>query len=1419
MHNFKLEVEDRAGNISEDFTLTVQIDTELLGTPNVDLVSTSDSGMSDTDNVTAINRPAFGGISEAGSIVRLFAGDVLIGETEVQSDDSDGEPGDGLGLWEITSEPLVDGVHQIEVEVEDWAGNIERSPAIEIEVDTRAPNTPFLDLTSPSDAGVGAGDEVTNVTELSFTMTTTDESPEPHLIPQNLKFRLFVRPEGGEEVLVFDSSVDGDVPPEAIMDGLVDLNFLATTLDALPEGEHNFKLEVEDRAGNISEDFLLDVTIDTTLEMPTIDLLGSSDSGMSNSDNVTSISEPTFWGFGDVGDRVTLFANGLPVGTGVVGSDQTDFIPGNGRGAWLVQIDPLADGVYDILAQFEDQAGNFMQTESFQIEIDTLEPNTPRLDLLTESDTGHSNHDNITGDSTPTFAFTTEDPNQDVHLNEFNFKYRLFLRPEGGPETLIYNSVEDQELTLEGGFTNLQFLERTIGPLPDGIHNVKLEVEDRAGNITHDVELEFEIDSVLPSMGLVDLIAPSDTGMFDFDNVTGKDQPAFSGIGTPGTQVRLFADGQFVGTAEVGSDESDGNPGNGFGLWEITSEPLDDGVYTFTASFEDWAGNLQTSAPLMVEVDTTAPNTPFLDLLEPLDSGRNNDDNITNAETLIFTGTTTDSNPENHTVIVPGGENLKYRLYVRPESGTEVLVYDSSTDPALAGIQQGGFVSLSQITATVPDLPEGLHNFKLEVEDRAGNISEDFLMSVLIDRTGFKGSVEVSQGSDTGVWGIDSTFGDGITGNAEDPPILSGTAEANGVVTLLVDGEVVGSAVVGPFDGDEAFQNGTWQLVAPANLSGATDVVVIFEDPAGNQMECSLDAASGLDFVIDTTGPQILNVTQNDTDTSVFDPKPAGGPDDLINSIVVHFTDGPDRPASTPYSAVLAELALEEGNYRLVGDANGNIPITNVSIVTDNQGPGEPLTAVELEFGIPLPDDRYTFTVFDRILDAAGNPLDGESGANGPFEGNFGLTPTDPIFPTGDGNHGADFVARFTVDSRPEIGVWSAGSVYLDINGNFVWDPTNVDFVNRDFTFATGFTSDDVFAGNFAGPNGVADGYDKIAVYGRYGGWVGGTFRWLIDLDNDGVVDIDVEDPADINGLPVAGNFDPDTDGDQVGLYTGDTWYFDTTGDYLVDTSLPSELRGYPIVGDFDGDTYDDLATWGDDMFMIDLANGTQNGWDGVADASFRFGFIGVRERPVAADMDQDGIDDLGLWVPDRGGLTPREASEWYWLVSGGNTLLDRIVPATDPVRDKTQEALFRPLPFGDDIFAQFGDEFAIPIVGNFDPPTLPGAGLPEPVFTNPDNPLDINADGLVTPRDALIAINRLNDHGPSTVDDLADDDMYLDTNNDGWITARDVLGIVNYLNSPPVESVTDTLAADVALAALASEDTGEEADEEHGLL
>jgi len=77
--------------------------------------------------------------------------------------------------------------------------------------------------------------------------------------------------------------------------------------------------------------------------------------------------------------------------------------------------------------------------------------------------------------------------------------------------------------------------------------------------------------------------------------------------------------------------------------------------------------------------------------------------------------------------------------------------------------------------------------------------------------------------------------------------------------------------------------------------------------------------------------------------------------------------------------------------------------------------------------------------------------------------------------------------------------------------------------------------------------------------------------------------------------------------------------------------AVSSDLRDWNRVADAlvrsDEVGFDDLATWTDDRFQFDLANGALRGWNGTADATINFGFIGVRERPVAADMDQDGIE------------------------------------------------------------------------------------------------------------------------------------------------------------------------------------------------
>ena len=443
----------------------------------------------------------------------------------------------------------------------------------------------------------------------------------------------------------------------------------------------------------------------------------------------------------------------------------------------------------------------------------------------------------------------------------------------------------------------------------------------------------------------------------------------------------------------------------------------------------------------------------------------------------------------------------------------------------------------------------------------------------------------------------------------------------------------------------------------------------------------------------------------------------AGSPNDFYNGDLVRFLDGP----LVGQEGVIIDY-VSDGTFRFAPTSFTGAPVVGNSFQILDLA----TASIELVFGIttgtattPLPDDRFTLTIIDGVVDPAENNLDGESNSVEPQEApNFFLDAFDLFGEpgadgladgSGDGVPGGEFVARFTVDSRPEVGVWSAGSVYVDTNGNFSFDPQNADHTNRDLTYNFGFTSDHVFAGNFAPVGGTADGFDKLAAYGMD---ANGNARWLVDTSNNGVPNINQLDTPNIIGMPVAGDFNrTPEDGDEVGLYDGTSWFLDTDRNFQVNNnapiSIPGMNNGFPIVGDFDGDGNDDLATYNLGTFTFALSDGA-GGWLPVQQIAFNYGnFIGDRERPVAADMDGDGIDDIGLWVPDRSGVASWESGEWYFLISDDFATPPARVAGTVNMLNHN----FSPFPLGNDLFAQFGDEFAVPIVGNFDPPVAGTGG------------------------------------------------------------------------------------------------------------
>lgn len=590
---------------------------------------------------------------------------------------------------------------------------------------------------------------------------------------------------------------------------------------------------------------------------------------------------------------------------------------------------------------------------------------------------------------------------------------------------------------------------------------------------------------------------------------------------------------------------------------------------------------------------------------------------------------------------------------------------------------------------------------------------------------------------------------------------------------------------------------------------------------------------------VDRFGPTVEAVNITGIDYNLFDPKPSvDGPTPPITSITIDLKDLPVRAPGDLYPTLDAVVAGNPGHYQLVGDHSGTIPIA--SVIVNNVAPVVGSTAsatIELQFDFPLPDDRFTLTLSEGILDPAGNALDGETNASEPHAGG-------PIFPAGDGVPGGDFVARFTVDSRPEIATWSQGVVYADINGNFVWDPEGQDndFTNRDFVFNFGEITDGYFAGNFSqnalpgadGILGTADdiaispddatssGFDKIGAYGAFNG----VYQFFLDTNDDGVGDLVPSMAFQVNAIPLAGNFFHSTADqaavvngqrprDEIGAFDGSAWYLDVDGNNQIDADerFPTALRGNPIVGDFNGDGVDDLGVYNNDtgVFTFDLVSSyNAAGPVIVAQDQLTFGFSGFGDVPVVGDVNLDGVDDIVMWVPGREGQLPKDSGEFHFLVSDN-------VPQNPVATDLPSDVFgpFSPAPLGNDLIAAFGDDFALPLIGNFDPPieTNGGGATLAASLTNQRNPLDTTGDGVVTVRDALVVINALSrNENIQTSNPLRAvaswGGFWLDASQDGVISPLDALHVINGLALQRFEAEATNQAgwavdADIAITAL----------------
>ena len=500
----------------------------------------------------------FTGTSAAGATVQLLEGATVLGSATA----------DASGNWSITSSALSDGVHNIAAQATDLAGNTSAaSSALAVTIDTSNPAVSTPALTPASDSGVSNTDNITSITTPVFTGTA----------------------EAGAMIQLLEGTT---VLGSATADGT---GSWSMTSSALAAGVHHLAARATDLAGNQSTSGSLAVTIDTlapTVSVP--DLAAASDSGSSNSDNLTNITTPVFVGTSAAGATVQLFE-----GTTVLGSTTAD-----ASGNWSITSSMLTSGTHNIAAHSTDLAGNQSTSGTLTVTIDTAGPAISVPDLTAASDSGSSNSDQVTNDTTPTLSGTAE---------------------AGASVALLDGStvVGTATANSSGNWTI------TASALANGVHNLTARATDAAGNQTTSAALAVTIDTTNPAVSTPDLAASSDSGASSSDNVTNVTTPLLTGTAEAGATVQLLDGSSVLGTVTA----------DGSGNWSITTSVLAGGTHSFAARATDLAGNQATSATLVVTIDTSAPNVSVPDLTAASDSGSSNTDNVTSITTPVFTGT------------------------------------------------------------------------------------------------------------------------------------------------------------------------------------------------------------------------------------------------------------------------------------------------------------------------------------------------------------------------------------------------------------------------------------------------------------------------------------------------------------------------------------------------------------------------------------------------------------------------------------------------------------------------------------------------------------------------------------------------------------------------------------------------------------
>lgn len=724
-------------------------------------------------------RPTFSGISEAGTVITFYDNGKPIGTATA----------DATGKWSFTpSTNLSEGNHAITTTATDAAGNTSpASTAVTFVVDTVAPGAPAI---------TGMTDDVAPNTGVLGSGSTTND-PRPQLTGTA---------EAGSTVTIYDNGI-------AIGTAVVGSNgsWSFTPSVNLSEGSHQLTVRATDIAGNTgpaSPAFTVTVDV-TTPPVPTGFIVNDDTGGLKGTitaGQFTDESQPRLTGRGEPGSTITVYDNGVAIGS-------TTVLP---NGTWsITPTTPLAEGAHSITLRETDAAGNQSGlSQPINFTVDLTPPDMPEATL-------NSTGTQITG---------TADSNGNYVANlnpaQVNGEIISVVASDAAGNQSSPALVNAADITAPATPGNLVVAEdgasvsgtaepnstiiikapdgTIIGQAtagPDGTFTIPISPAQTNGEAL-EVTATDGSGNTSPS-GFAD--APDSTPPLAPENVViSADGTTVTGTAEPGSTVTIRENGVKVGEA-VADDQ---------GNFSVDLIPPKANGEALTADATDTAGNTGPTAPFDAP-DITAAQTPVITGVE--------DDALDVTGPVSQNGLTNDKTP---TINGTG------------EPGTTITLYSGTTEIGTAVVGPDGQWSITLET----DLPDGGHVLTATAVDANNNLSgTSNTWSITVD-TAAPGAPAITQVIDDVPGRTGPLDNNQITNDTL--PTLNGTGEPGSTVTIRLDGQDIGTAIVN--------NGGAWTFTPTTALgNGQHTFTVVASDAAGNTSASS----PGFTFTVDTTPP------------------------------------------------------------------------------------------------------------------------------------------------------------------------------------------------------------------------------------------------------------------------------------------------------------------------------------------------------------------------------------------------------------------------------------------------------------------------------------------------------------------------------------------------------------------------------------